>query len=61
LPVLAGLGALGQRVAHPVRGLALPRRDGLVEQLHDLVEHLGGRLRHQGEQDRVPAFRLAPL
>jgi dienelactone hydrolase len=26
-----------------------------------LVEHVDGRLRQQGEQDRVPVFRLAPL
>jgi hypothetical protein len=58
---LTGLGAFGQVVTHPVRGLALPRRHGLVEQLHDLIQYLGRRLRQQRQQDRVPALRLPPL
>ena len=38
----------------------LPRRHRLVEQRNDLVEHVDRRLRHQRQQDRVPAL-LAPL
>jgi hypothetical protein len=60
LAVLTGLPALGQRVAHLPLGLAFPRRDGLVEQAHDLVEHVGRRLRQQREQDRVAALRISP-
>jgi hypothetical protein len=37
MAAFAGLRPLGQVVPHPVGGLALPRRDGLVEQLHGLV------------------------
>ena len=61
LPILPGLAPLGERIAHRPLGLALPRGDGLVEQLHDLVEHVGCRLRQQREQDRVAALRIAPF
>lgn len=40
LPVLPGLTALGQRVPHLAGGLAFARRDRLVEQLHNLIQHL---------------------
>ncbi|WET78998.1 hypothetical protein P3102_34005 [Amycolatopsis sp. QT-25] len=58
LAVLTRLAALGERVAHLAFGFALPHRDRLIEQLHDLVEHLGRRLR---QQDRVPALRILAL
>jgi hypothetical protein len=61
LAVLAGLAAFGERVAHGALGLALPRGYRLVEQAHDLVEHIGARLRHQRQQDRVAALWLAAL
>lgn len=44
LAVLAGLAALGQRVAHRAFGLTLSRRHRLVEQAHRLVEDIDGRL-----------------
>ncbi|WP_433359126.1 hypothetical protein [Streptosporangium sp. CA-115845] len=59
LPVFSGFAPFGQRVAHLAFGLALPRGDRLVEQLHNLVEHVGRRLRQHRQQDRVPALRIA--
>jgi len=60
LAVLPGLAALGQRVAHRALGLALPRRHGLVEHAHDLIEHVDRGLRQQRQQDRVTALPIAP-
>ncbi|CAM3309836.1 hypothetical protein PSET11_02482 [Arthrobacter ulcerisalmonis] len=61
LPVLPGLAPLGKRLAHLPPGLALPRGNGLVKQLHDLIEHIGRRLRQHRKQDRVAALRIAPF
>jgi hypothetical protein len=61
LPILTGFPALGQRVPHRAFGLAFPRGDGLVEQLHHFVENVGRRLRQQRQQDWVAALRIAPL
>ena len=38
--VLAVFRPLGQLIGQPVSGPGLPRRDGLIEQLHHLVEHI---------------------
>jgi hypothetical protein len=58
LAVLPGAPALGQRVPHLAQGFALPARDCLVEQLHNLIQHVGSRLGQHGQQDRVPPLRL---
>jgi hypothetical protein len=51
-PVLGGLAPLGQRLAQLPPGVGLPCGDGLVEQLHHLIEDLDCALGHQGQQDR---------
>lgn len=61
LPVFPGLAPLGKRVAHLPLSLALPRGNGLVKQLHDLIEHIGRRLRQHRKQDRIAALRIAPF
>ena len=60
LPGLALLGPLGQRLVGLGPRPRLPRRHRLVEQRDDLIELVDRRLRHQRQQDRVPAL-LAPL
>ena len=61
LAVFTGLAPFSQRVAHRALGLALARRHRLVEQAHDLVEHVGCGLGQQREQDRVAALWLPPV
>jgi hypothetical protein len=61
LTVLARLGPLDQLLVGLVPGSSLASRHRLVEQLDHLVQHVGRRLRQQGQQDRVAALRLAPL
>ncbi len=43
-PVLSLDGASGQAIGELVFGVGLPSRDSLVEHLHDLIEHVDGRL-----------------
>jgi hypothetical protein len=49
----------GQRVPHPVLRFAFPAGHRLVEQLHHLVKHIGGRLRQHRQQDRMTPVQVA--
>jgi hypothetical protein len=57
----AALGRLGRGLGGLLLRGGLPAADRLVERRQRLVEHVDGRLRQQREQDRLPAFRVAPL